>query len=97
MAGDMDDILHQERLASGCAAATIGPDAVVALPSGAMVEIGCDAFAVKVGALLPWSFGGYGKSQEIAGRSARLITPVSIVRVLNAGLQPGWHDSADDV
>ncbi len=94
MAGEMDDILHEERLASRESANAMGPKEIAALPAGTMVDIAGDAFAVKDGQMLPWSFGGYGRPEKIAGRSAKLITPAAIVQVLKAGFRPGWHNSA---
>jgi len=96
VAREMDVLLHMERLAKNPdRACTVLPDEIETMPSGIMVGISARAFAVKDGELRPWSFSGYGRPEAVAGRSARLITPPSIVNVITAGYEPHWHGSAD--
>jgi len=92
-AGEMDELLHSQRLASGGKARPLAPREVETLPDGAVVSAGCDAFALRAGRLLPWSFAGYGKSlgiSEVDGEW-RLITPPATVAVLAKGYRPKWH------
>ena len=93
-AGDIDMRLHGERLASGGTPRVLAPDELVALPDGAMVAMGTKALAVRGGALLPWSFSGYGPAEAPDVATASLLTPSGIVAVLARGYRPLWHASA---
>lgn len=65
------------------------------MPSGAMVEIDGEPFAVKDNRLLPWSFAGYtGSIPRNAAMRAKVLTPPSILAILAKGYQPRWHPSA---
>ena len=94
---DIDRRLHAERLAAGAKLQPMSEAEVRTLPDGAMVALGFKAFAVRRGALIPWSFSGYGTPPP-ACRSlptqATLITPPTTIAVLRAGYRPVWHDSA---
>lgn len=94
----VDKRLHGERLAVGARPRPITAHDVAALPDGAMVASGRQAFAVRGRRLLPWSFGGYGPAKgvgEIAGGAAlELVTPPTTVAVLRGGFRPTWHESA---
>lgn len=94
----VDKRLHKERLAAGAKRRPIAADDVAALPDGAMVAVNKQAYAVREGRLLPWSFGGYGPARrigEVAGGGAvELVTPPTTVAVLRAGFPPVWHMSA---
>lgn len=83
-----DRILHAERLARHEADPA-------ALPDGAMVEWQ-DAFhALRRGLLLRWSHAGYVAAvKRPAGQTLRLLTPPSIVQILQGGYEPRWHPSA---
>ena len=61
-AAEIDARLHAERLASGGQPTPLTERAARNLPDGAMVMLGGRPFAMKAGALLPWSFSGYGAS-----------------------------------
>ena len=83
VADAIDAVLDVERRAR------VGPAVSVSeLPSGAMVKAADGAyFLAHEGALLPWSFAGYGLPTDagaIAG-ALELVTPPSIVRALGAG------------
>lgn len=97
---EIDGRLHAERLAAGAAPRPLTETEVRALPDGAVVALGERPFAVRRGALLPWSFGGYGAPPP-ACRSLpdgiALVTPPTTVAVLRAGYRPVWHDSAPSV
>ena len=94
---EIDGRLHAERLAAGAAPRPLTEAEVRALPDGAVVALGARPFAVRRGALLPWSFGGYGAAPP-ACRSLppgiALVTPPTTVAVLRAGYRPAWHGSA---
>ena len=94
-AGAMDDRLHLERRTStGASGPELCAKAIAALPDGAMIEVDGDTYASRDGDWLRWSFAGYEKARLPKGLRARLVTPPSIVRVLEAGYRPLCHDSA---
>ena len=93
-APEMDRILHGERLASGGSPTLLAPSEVRALPDGAMVAYGPNAFAVRGGKLLPWTFAGYGAARASCRGlplQAALVTPPATVAALRAGYRPVWH------
>jgi hypothetical protein len=93
----MDRRLHAERLASGGKTTPLSEAEVRALPDGAVVAMGSRPFAMRGGAMLPWSFTGYAPSPPHCRSlpdGAALITPPVTVAVLRAGYRPVWHDSA---
>jgi len=97
-AGEIDARLHGERLASGGMAAPVDIQAMRALPEGTMVAHGAQAFAIRGGHLLPWSFAGYGQPLSMAAAAFagwRVLTPPITVAALRAGYRPVWHASAD--
>jgi hypothetical protein len=96
-APELDNLLHCERLASGGTAAGIDPGEAAALPDGTMLARDGEAFAVRNGRLLPWSFAGYGPSLPVDhfGGTALLLTPTTTVTALRAGYRAVWHDSAE--
>ncbi|MEM1046603.1 MAG: hypothetical protein AAGL24_10640 [Pseudomonadota bacterium] len=96
-AGEMDIVLHAERHA-----VTGQPyEAELSdLPDGAIVGItGSSAVqewrAIRGACLLAWSLAGY-HAPMVRPRtgSVVLVTPPSIVRVLEAGYRPVWHQTA---
>jgi len=96
-AGEIDRRLHGERRASGSAAMPLGADAVRFLPEGTMIADGTQAFAMRDGRLLPWSFAGYGQPSDIdavAQGPLVLLTPSTTIAALRAGYRPVWHESA---
>ena len=90
-AGDIDRVLHTERISRNQEARLHG------LPDGVMVEHEGAAFLVRNKALLPWSFGGYGTplSRRSGDPSVRVLTPRSMMRAIAHGLAPEVHPSAD--
>lgn len=92
-AGDMDLVLHGERL--------IGRDKrmhrrmMATLPDGAFIALEESAFAVRGDRLLRWTPQGYetGRSR-LHGVLVDVLTPPSIVAVLSGGYEPHWHPSA---
>jgi hypothetical protein len=96
-AAEIDARLHSERQTSGGRPAPLAEPEVRSLPDGAMVALGGRPFAMKAGALLPWSFSGYGASPSRCRSlpaGVALITPPMTIAVLRAGYQPVWHGSA---
>jgi hypothetical protein len=95
-APEIDARLHAERFAAGAEPRMLSEAEVRALPDGAMVALGEKPFAVKHGALIPWSFSGYTAPpphcRSLPG-PAILLTPPTTVAALRAGYQPVWHSS----
>ena len=52
------------------------------------------AYAVRSGALLPWSFAGYGAPAPLEPDAVvDVLTPPSTVAALKAGYKPLWAES----
>ena len=84
--GEFDAQLHVERLA---------PKNIGELVEGAMIEHQSKAYAVKNRNLLHWSFSGYTSAIPISEIIPdKLLTPPSIIAILQKGYQPRWHESA---
>jgi hypothetical protein len=93
-AGEIDAILHAERIGVGGGKATFHAR-VGALPAGAFVRSEGGARLVVPGALLVWSARGYTQREPlVAERCVAVLTPPAIVAVLAAGYQPMLHPSA---
>jgi hypothetical protein len=93
----LDRRLHRERLASGGKPPPLSTADLAGLPDGTMVARGDNAYALRGGTALPWSFAGYGKPIDfpvLAGRPLALLTPPATVAVLRQGYRPVWHSSA---
>ncbi|MBL8588639.1 MAG: hypothetical protein JNK46_08925 [Methylobacteriaceae bacterium] len=90
-APEMDRILAAERAAPPrrIAARDVG-----ALPDGAMVAIGAQAYLVLDGALRPWSFAGYGPAVAPLSGDVALLTPPSGVTALRRGYAARLHPTA---
>ncbi|TIM68905.1 MAG: hypothetical protein E5Y58_17615, partial [Mesorhizobium sp.] len=103
-APQVDKRLHKERPASGGQAPVVSAEELAGLPDGAMVADGGNAYAMRGGKALHWSFAGYGDRVGggdpvgfggFAGHPIRLLTPATTVSVLRQGYQPVWHPSAE--
>jgi hypothetical protein len=94
---DIDSRLHAERLASGGRNIKLDRSELAALPDGAMVARGGDAFAIKGGNMWRWSFVGYESSPGFPDGADEfsLLTPATTLAVLRAGYQPAWHPSIE--
>jgi hypothetical protein len=65
------------------------------VPDGAMVEYSGDAYAVHRNKLLLWSFSGYTASISYHSlKNLKVLTPPSIIAILQTGYKPRWHESA---
>lgn len=92
-APEMDAALHRERL-EGRTKRT-HRRAIDALPDGAMIARDSEAFALRGQHLLRWTPSGYDKAYpRPRGIDADVLTPPSILKVLERGYAPLWHPSA---
>ena len=92
-APDMDAVLHGERLDGK--AKRRHRRALDALPDGAMIAFGDEAFAVRGKHLLRWTPAAYAerraRPQDI---DVDVLTPPAILAVLAKGYAPVWHPGA---
>jgi hypothetical protein len=90
---EMDEVLHSERLCGR--AKRLHRCNIDALPNGAFVALGEDAFAVRGDRILRWRPQGYdAEKPRPRGRTVDVLTPPAILAVLAAGYEPHWHPSA---
>jgi hypothetical protein len=97
-APQVDKRLHGERLASGGKPPTVTVEELASLPDGAMVADGGNAYALRGGKALRWSFAGYGPPADFGqfeGKALSLLTPATTLAVLRHGFRPVWHPSAE--
>ena len=88
----MDEALHRERVENR--AKRIWRTRLGDLPAGAMIARDRRAYAVRAGALLPWSFAGYGTPAPLEpGALADVLTPPSTVAALKSGYRPLWAEA----
>jgi len=89
----MDVVLHAERLDGK--AKRLHRREIDTLPDGAMITRGGEAFALRGERLLRWTPSGYGAARSRPRSGAvDVLTPPSILRVLERGYRPLWHPSA---
>lgn len=89
----MDIVLHGERLDGKAKRLHRRP--VDQLPDGAMTAHNGEVFAVRGQKLLRWTPSGYRDAQPRPRQiEVDVLTPPSIVAVLEAGFSPLWHPSA---
>ena len=92
-AAAMDKRLHAERLDGRTK--RVHRLALDALPDGAMIARGEEAFAVRDDKLLHWTPAGYDETlARPRGVAVDVLTPPSILAVLASGYRPFWHPSA---
>ena len=90
---EMDEVLHRERLRGRTK--RLHRRNIDALPDGAFVALGGDAFAVRGNRILRWTPQGYdAEKPRPRGGTVDVLTPPAIVAVLSAGYEPRWHPSA---
>jgi hypothetical protein len=92
-AGDIDAVLHRERLDHGRKRLHALPAPWPELPDGAMVQARDESYLIVQGRALLWSPAGYVEPLESAD-DAMLLTPPSTLRALRAGYRPVLHPSA---
>ena len=87
-AGEMDAVLHPQRLAP--------PDRMQAadLRPGMLFAVGETAFLRREDDALPWSWSGYGAPVRLPSGEVAALTPPAVRRVLQAGWRPSLHPSA---
>lgn len=91
----IDHALHAERVARGVDKVTYAAP-VQTMPEGSMFEHEEQAFLVHRRRYWLWSFSGYAGAKTVARETiVRVLTPRSVVRVLEAGFKPAVHASAD--
>ncbi|WP_350333289.1 hypothetical protein [Coralliovum pocilloporae] len=94
-AGEMDRILHDERL-DGRAKRRHQAIATT-LPDGTLIEQAGQVYAVACNTLLPWYMDGYGDAEPFRQcGSVTVLTPPSVMGVLAKGYQPRWHPTASE-
>jgi hypothetical protein len=92
-AGEMDDMLHRERLNGR--RKRMHRLAVDTLPDGAFVALGEGAFAIRDDVVLRWTAQGYdARMARPRGIAIDVLTPPAILAVLAAGYEPRWHATA---
>jgi hypothetical protein len=88
----MDEALHCERIENrrkGTWRTRLGD-----LPDGVMIARDGRAFAVRLGALLSWSFAGYGARAPLERDTVvEVLTPASTVAALKGGYRPLWAEA----
>jgi len=92
-AGEIDRVLHRERLDHGRKRLHPLPRPLAELPDGAMVQQGADSYLIAQGRALLWSPAGY-RAAEMTDDNTMLLTPPSTLRALAAGYRPVLHPSA---
>jgi hypothetical protein len=92
-AGDIDSVLHRERLEGARKRLHALPMPAEKLPDGAMVRQGEESYLIAQGRALLWSHAGYRETPG-ALADAMLLTPPSTLRALSAGYRPLLHPSA---
>jgi hypothetical protein len=95
-AGDIDAVLHRERLEGSSKRLHALPMRIGELPDGAMVQACEESFLIAQGRALGWSPAGYREPQRQI-EAAMLLTPPSTLRALSAGYRPLLHRSAKEV
>jgi hypothetical protein len=91
-AAEIDAVLHRERLQGGRKRLHALPMPLEKLPDGTMIQGGDASYLIARGHALRWSPGGYGAAPDPT--DARLLTPPSTLRALDAGYRPVLHPSA---
>jgi hypothetical protein len=87
--------LHGDRLLKPRVKKTYAAD-VARLPDGAFISEDGRAWLVRGKALLAWSQQGYEtRRKRPARRDVEVLTPRSVVAVLSAGYQAGFHPSSE--
>ena len=92
-AAEMDKVLHRERLRGR--GKRLHRRNIDALPDGAFIALGGEAYAVRGDRILHWTPQGYDATKpRPRGSTVDVLTPPAILAVLSAGYEPHWHPSA---
>jgi hypothetical protein len=91
-AGEMDEVLHRQRLDGRGKRRHPLTVSATALPQGAMIAADESAFLVAGGRAFLWSPAGYHAAP--APRAASLLTPPATLQALAAGYSPILHPTA---
>jgi hypothetical protein len=91
-AGDIDAMLHRERLKRGRKRLHALEVPLPRLPDGAMIAAGEQSFLIVQSRALKWSPGGY-REAKVRINDAMLLTPPSTLRAFAAGYRPVLHES----
>ena len=95
-AGEMDTVLHAERVDSRTRRQRTRPARAGGLPDGVMVRHDGVIGLLTEGRVLPWSIEGYRADPILVdpGTSVELLTPPSSVAAMTAGYRPMFHPTA---
>ena len=94
---EIDTILHQERI-DRYRQKIIFPTKIEDLPSGCFIKYEDSPWLILNNHMLEWNPGGYLRKLPLkSGKSVQVLTPRSIVALLNAGYPVEIHDSADQL
>jgi hypothetical protein len=91
-AGEMDTVLHRERLEAGRKRLHPIPAPLAALPDGTVVSVGAEAFTLRAGLAHRWTQDGYAPAQRLQ-QADWLVTPPSTLCALQSGYRPVLHPS----
>jgi hypothetical protein len=91
-AGEMDAILHRERVDRTRRQVTRTMDAGQ-LPDGVMIRAGGELGLLIGGRLRAWSLTGYGAASGVSG-PVEVLTPPAIIATIAAGYRPMVHPTA---
>jgi len=92
VADQMDDRLHSERIREQDKRSVEVEDIDV---RGVIVKVERDFFTKSDKGWLAWSLTGYRQTKIGRGTRVEILTPQSIISVLQAGYKPCWHRSAN--
>jgi hypothetical protein len=94
LAGEMDTVLHAERLDRGQKRMHELPASWDELPDGSVIAATGAAYTLAHGRAFRWTPDGYGRAVEIP-RESTLLTPPSTLGALRAGYRPVLHPNVE--
>jgi hypothetical protein len=91
---DIDEVIQEERIDTNGNKVTCFSE-ITGLPDGTFIELEDKYFLKWRSSLLEWSFDGYVSAVPIpSNKTAKVLTPKSIVRCFSSGFLPKVHESA---